>query len=85
MVYRLSSLHAEQELRGSIPSLAAVILGLIFLLLSSHNMVERSLLNANHQNNNQHILTVIYICKELSISKCLSPFSVFLHISKSPV
>ena len=29
-------------------------------------------------------LTVIYICKELSISTSFSRFSVFLHISKSP-
>ena len=43
MVYWLSSWLAEEDVRGSIPDLAATISEIGFLLLPSRNMADRSL------------------------------------------
>ena len=43
MVWLLSSWLAEQEVRGSIPGLAATISEIGYLLLPSRDMAERSL------------------------------------------
>ena len=53
VVYWLSSWLAEQEVRGSIPGLAATISEIGYLLLPSRDMAERSLKRRKYPQNNQ--------------------------------